>query len=107
MLLVVIAFLQLSTATAFGFIPVPFLNATSTTDTASSMPTPAVACFPYADPHCCVNKSVCQCRNGTFFAINQGYGASMCDPPSPYEYGDDVGSIPGFCCNEGSIVHFS
>ncbi|KAI0152891.1 hypothetical protein GGR57DRAFT_161692 [Xylariaceae sp. FL1272] len=107
MLLNAIVLLQLSAATASHLARVPFLNATSTTNTAPGMPTVAIACFPYEDPHCCVSKSVCQCRNGTFFATNKGYGASLCDPPSPYKYGDDAGSIPGFCCGKDKIMHLS
>ncbi|KAI1773229.1 hypothetical protein F4818DRAFT_443583 [Hypoxylon cercidicola] len=55
----------------------------------------ASGCFPFEDPHCCVNYAVCQCANGWFYQYNEAQGG--CDPPWGI-LGTDVSDIPGFCC---------
>ncbi|KAI1159250.1 hypothetical protein F5B18DRAFT_36448 [Nemania serpens] len=103
---------------------VSFLNTTSTASRpgTTNPPTPAVSCFPFQDPHCCIDYAVCECANGwcrpylprvsprlvnaaaylfsgTFFAANKQYGAtSLCNPPGSFAYGNDVSSLPGWCC---------
>ncbi|KAI1147129.1 hypothetical protein F4825DRAFT_471853 [Nemania diffusa] len=72
------------------------------TTTAANSPEstePAIPCFPFQDPDCCVDHAVCECYNGTFMAINKQYGAtSLCDPPGVFVFGNDVSSVPGWCC---------
>ncbi|KAI8960992.1 hypothetical protein F5Y11DRAFT_328070 [Daldinia sp. FL1419] len=61
-----------------------------------------VDCFPFEDPHCCVDQAVCQCTNGTFFGVNvigsNDSSSALCLPPSNVTYGQDMGNIPGYCC---------
>ncbi|KAI0108383.1 hypothetical protein F4814DRAFT_451666 [Daldinia grandis] len=60
-----------------------------------------IECFPFEDPHCCVDRAVCQCINGTFFGVNviqTNASSSLCLPPGNVTYGQDMGNIPGFCC---------
>ncbi|KAI0096073.1 hypothetical protein GGR51DRAFT_52183 [Nemania sp. FL0031] len=72
---------------------------TTTTATIPNSTIPAIPCFPFQDPDCCIVHAVCECNNGTFIATNKQYGAtSLCNPPGIFVYGDDVGSIPGWCC---------
>ncbi|KAI2625733.1 hypothetical protein GGR54DRAFT_637514 [Hypoxylon sp. NC1633] len=58
-------------------------------------------CIPFADPHCCIDHVVCECRNGTFFSVNPRLNngtQSLCVPPGNVTYGEDTDSIPGWCC---------
>ncbi|KAI6082570.1 hypothetical protein F4821DRAFT_281568 [Hypoxylon rubiginosum] len=58
-------------------------------------------CFPFEDPHCCVDRPVCECNNGTFYSANlqqANQTGSLCGPPGNITYGYDTSSIPGFCC---------
>ncbi|KAI1125154.1 hypothetical protein F5Y10DRAFT_13829 [Nemania abortiva] len=94
-----------------------FPNTTTTANSPTS--TGSVPCFPLQDPDCCIVHAVCECNNGwcllpvfqtfpmqlltvllgTFIAINEQYGAtSLCNPPGAFVYGDDIGSVPGWCC---------
>ncbi|KAI1140545.1 hypothetical protein F5Y05DRAFT_411596 [Hypoxylon sp. FL0543] len=58
-------------------------------------------CYPFEDPHCCVDRVVCECFNGTFFSVNPSSlnGTNvLCLPPGNITYGQDTSSIPGWCC---------
>ncbi|KAI0833114.1 hypothetical protein F5Y06DRAFT_182475 [Hypoxylon sp. FL0890] len=60
-----------------------------------------VDCYPFEDPHCCVDTVVCECFNGTFFSVNPKRlnGTDLfCVPPGNVTYGQDTSSIPGWCC---------
>ncbi|KAI2606496.1 uncharacterized protein GGS25DRAFT_501534 [Hypoxylon fragiforme] len=62
-------------------------------------------CVPFEDPHCCIDRPVCECRNGglpgTFFSMNPiriNGTSSICGPPGNETLGDDATGIPGWCC---------
>ncbi|KAI1081343.1 hypothetical protein F5B20DRAFT_579211 [Whalleya microplaca] len=83
-------------------VQAPFLNHTlkavkwpSLNRTGASTP-----CVPFEDPHCCVDRVVCMCENGTFFMENNRTNQSrqLCAPPSSVQIGEDTSNIPGWCC---------
>ncbi|KAI1630582.1 hypothetical protein F4809DRAFT_268433 [Biscogniauxia mediterranea] len=81
--------------------PFPLFNATSFKGTApnSTSFNGTVDCFPFEDPDCCINWIVCQCHNGTFFSANQNNLTNdFCTPPGARMYGEDISSVPGWCC---------
>ncbi|KAI4862062.1 hypothetical protein F4820DRAFT_451373 [Hypoxylon rubiginosum] len=92
-----LAFSALNAALArpsFGAPMAPYINMTRAFSIDAT-------CFPFEDPHCCVDRPVCECVNGTFYSANpqQVNGThSLCGPPGNVTYGEDTGSIPGFCC---------
>ncbi|KAI0468087.1 hypothetical protein F4859DRAFT_517283 [Xylaria cf. heliscus] len=88
-----------SSATTPNLAVIPrFPNTTGIADN-PDITSHVLPCFPFEDPDCCIDYAVCECNNGTFFAINKQYGAaSLCNPPSPFIYGNDISSIPGSCC---------
>ncbi|KAI1778168.1 hypothetical protein F4818DRAFT_438340 [Hypoxylon cercidicola] len=66
----------------------PFVNATRSLNIAAT-------CFPFEDPHCCVNRPVCECANGTFYSANPqrvNETTSLCGPPGNITYGEDTGT---------------
>ncbi|KAI5927409.1 hypothetical protein F4810DRAFT_706776 [Camillea tinctor] len=84
-----------------GKMPFPFLNTTSfrgTTPNTKSLNGTA-DCFPFEDPDCCIDWIVCQCHNGTFLTANQSnHTDDFCTPPGAQIYGEDISSVPGWCC---------
>ncbi|KAI1412126.1 hypothetical protein F5Y13DRAFT_200116 [Hypoxylon sp. FL1857] len=52
-------------------------------------------CYPFEDPHCCIDYAVCECANGWFYQFNQD--TNGCNPPWGI-IGTDISALPGFCC---------
>ncbi|KAL7623237.1 hypothetical protein AAE478_006918 [Parahypoxylon ruwenzoriense] len=85
--------LALATPYFRGAMP-PFANATAVFDVDA-------VCVPFEDPHCCVDRAVCECQNGTFYSLNPRHfngTYQLCAPPGNVTYGEDTSSIPGWCC---------
>ncbi|QQK43769.1 hypothetical protein Pdw03_7670 [Penicillium digitatum] len=69
--------------------------ATPVIELKTKAPLSASGCYPFADPHCGVAGTFCQCTNGHFYLFNHATG--NCDPPWGY-VGDSVRSLPGYHC---------